>query len=62
MPCAGCGARAGLIGDGLRAARRGAWEEAAQAAVAVASSARADLGRLAGKVAQAAASVRRGGR
>lgn len=63
MSCGGCAERAGLIGQGVRAVGRGAWQEAAQAASAVAVSARADTARLAGKVAQAAASVmRRGGR
>ena len=62
MACGGCAQRAGLIGQGLRAVQRGAWQEAAQAAAATAQSFRVDVARLAGKVAQAAAAVRGGGR
>lgn len=57
MACSGCAARGHLIGEGVRAIRRGAWSEAAQAAQHVAVSARVDAGRLAGKVAAAAAAV-----
>lgn len=62
MACGGCAQRAGLIGQGVRAVQRGAWQEAAQAAVAVAQSAKVDLGKVAGRVAAAAAAAaRRGG-
>lgn len=57
MPCSGCAQRGRLIGEGVRAVQRGAWTEAAQAAQAVAASAKVDAGRLAGKVAAAAAAV-----
>ncbi len=62
--CSGCGERRGLIARAGSAAVRGAWEEAGSAASAAAVSARQDLGKLAGKVAQAAqaALARRGGR
>jgi hypothetical protein len=55
MACGGCAHRGSLIGQGLRAVQRGAWQEAAQAASATAQSFRADAARLAAKVAQAAA-------
>jgi hypothetical protein len=57
MACSGCGARGQLIRDGVRAVRRGAWHEAAQAAQQVAVSVKVDASRLAGKVAAAAAAV-----
>lgn len=57
MPCSGCAQRGRLIGEGVRAVQRGAWSDAARAAQAVAASARVDAGRLAGKVAAAAAAV-----
>lgn len=57
MPCSGCAARGQLIGQGVRAVRRGAWSEAAQAAQQVAASVGVDVGKLAGKVAAAAAAV-----
>lgn len=57
MACSGCAARGRLIGEGVRALQRCAWQEAAHAAQQVAVSVRVDAGRLAGKVAAAAAAV-----
>ena len=62
MACGGCAQRAGLIGQGLRAVQRGAWQEAAQAAAATAQSFRVDAARLAAKAAQAVAAAEAKGR
>lgn len=62
MACSGCAQRSGLIGQGVRAVQRGAWQEAAQAAVATAQSFRADAARLAARVAEAASAAKGRGR
>ncbi|PZR94165.1 MAG: hypothetical protein DI537_08735 [Stutzerimonas stutzeri] len=62
MPCSGCAQRGRLIGEGVRALQRGAWQEAAHAAQQVAASVKVDAGRIAGKVAAAAAAARKAGR
>lgn len=62
MACSGCAQRAGLIGQGLRAAQRGAWQEAAQAASATAQSFRADAAKIAAKLAQTVAAAKGRGR
>lgn len=54
MACGGCAERRGLLVTAGTAAVRGAWQEAGSAARAAAASARVDLGKVAGKVAQAA--------
>ncbi len=57
MACSGCAQRGRASGEGVRAVPRGAWSAVAQAAQQVAASVRVDAGRLAGKVAAAAAAV-----
>jgi hypothetical protein len=54
MACGGCAERGELLARAGTAAVRGAWQEAGSAARAAAASAKADLGKVAGKVAQAA--------
>lgn len=57
MACSGCAGRRVLLGKAGAAMTRGAWQEAASAARAAAASARVDAGRIASKVAAAAAAV-----
>lgn len=64
MSCGGCAERGEHLARAGSAMLRGSWQEAASAASAAAVSARVDLKKAAGRVAQAAAAAlaKRGGR